>query len=234
MDSREDAAASKIQALHRGNQARKSVDAKRQREAAAATKIQSLQRGRQSRRNVQDIRKNLELVTMPPRQQTNTFVDLKVSLPAFRQRLKTWDSLVESLSSCELATGTKLDYERMLYSTEQAPDSYANAFSRKVFEQVLSYDECRVRARKLRAQHEAIEAAKPPPAPEMTRGADAEEDDVTSPSKTKKQLRDEAAQRKADRERLMTVVQCEHDALCKLSKLENVLKLHSLRIPFSN
>jgi hypothetical protein len=235
MSTREDQAASKIQALHRGSQARRVVDEKRQRESSAATRIQSIQRGRNARAAAVQKRKELELFTLPPSKQTQEYVEVRMSLPALRQRIKSWDQVMDNIAAAELVPGNPtFDFDRITYSTTDAPESFANAFSRAKFEAIVAYDAARVLASKRRAEHEAVEAAKPPPPPPAPPRDEADDDEEpTSPTKTKKQLREEAEQRKADRERLKGVVEAEHDANCRLGKLANVLKLHTLRIPLS-
>lgn len=55
-DADEAAAATRIQAMQRGRQARRQVDQKRADDTAAATKIQAMQRGKQARKQVDEKR----------------------------------------------------------------------------------------------------------------------------------------------------------------------------------
>lgn len=232
--NREDQAAAKIQALQRGRKARQEVQQVKHREEQAATKIQALQRGRTSRKVAEQKRKELAVFSKPPRMQTASYIDVGVSLAAMRQRSKTWDHFLELLAEADLVDSRfKLDVDNMLYSTTVQPNSFPNAFSRKVFEAVVAADAARVLATKRRAEHEAIEAAKPPPPPPAAPRDDGDDvdDEDKRPAKTKKQLREEAEQRKADKERLKQVLEAEYDAQCRFQKLVNVLKLDSLRIP---
>jgi hypothetical protein len=236
MASREDGAAAKIQALQRGRHARKEVEDKKNRESAAATRIQAIQRGRHSRKVAAQVRKDLELFVRPATKQTQQYVDVRMSLPALRQRVKNWEEFVESVSGADFVDGAHtIDFDHIMYSTEAQPDSFPNAFSRKLFDSIVAYDAARVDAQQKRAKHEAIEAAKPPPPPAAVRtdGAEDDEEESATPTKSKKQLREEAEQRKADRERLKGVLDAEHDAACRQQKLANVVKLHSLRFPIA-
>ena len=170
---------------------------------------------------------------MPPAKHTQHYVDVQISLTALRQRFKTWDSLIEAIACAGITPSrVSFDYDRMSYSTVDSPDSFANAFNRAKFEAIVDYDSARVVASKRRAEHEAIEAAKPPPPPPLPPRDDAEdEEENPAPQKTKKQLREEAEERKKDRERLRAVLDAEHEAACRLRKLSNALKLGTLRIP---
>ena len=233
MSSREDQAAAKIQAMHRGSQARREVDDKRKREAAAATKIQSIQRGKAARLAAEHKRKELELFVLPASKQTQQHVEVQMSLPALRQRVKTWDDFVTNLNAAAIVhENSRLNADGITYSSQDAPTSFANAFTRQKFEALVAYDSARVLASKRRGEHEKIEATKPPPPPPQVRDdVDDDEEEPAAPSKTKKQLREEAEQRKIDRERLNAVIEAEHDAACRLQKLANLLKLHSVRVP---
>lgn len=229
-DSREDSAASKIQALRRGHVARKEVDEKKKTESAAATKIQAIQRGRHSRKVADQKRVDLTLFQTPPVLRTRDALVINMSLAAVRQRVKAWSELLDALEATECVdSGSRLDTNNIWYSTTDAPESFANVFNEKTFTALTEFDAARVKATKLRKLHDAIEAAKPPPPP-PPKVVNEDDEEPAVPQKTKKQLREEEEQRKADRERLRTLLAAEHDAACRQQKLANLLKLGALKV----
>jgi hypothetical protein len=236
MTTREDIAAAKMQALHRGHQARVVVTEKRNKETSAATKIQSLQRGRKSRHAVEQRRKDLELFVQPLIFQCQKHIEAAVSLSALRQRTKNWEAFQEAVTSAGLVPPTiGLDTAGITYSTASNPASYGNAFNERALTNLLSYDKSCALATQLRAEHEQIMAERPPPVVAEVKAAagddEGEEEEDEAPQKSKKQLKEEEDQRKADKFRLTAVFAAEHAVVCLKQKLANVLQLHAVKIP---
>jgi hypothetical protein len=147
-------------------------------------------------------------------------------------RLPTWESFAGLLQT-ELALvlpERKPDLCNVLYSTNAAPETFGNALNEKAFALLKDHDATKAQAQALRAEHEAIEAAKPPPVV-VEKRYDENGEELPEKPKSKRQLREEAEQKKKDTERLRKVLETEHRFECLAIKLRNVFQLHSIRVP---
>lgn len=145
------------------------------------------------------------------------------------------------------------DARAVYYSTSRNPSSFANVLDERLLLRIHAADKAARVAEKLRTEHEkivqdraaaaAVEAANQPPPVDRKRDVteDAEQDaeeggdggdgSHEGVKKTKKQLREEAAQRKADRERLHSVLVAELASSTEQSRLAHAFSMMYLRVP---
>ena len=148
--------------------------------------------------------------------------------------IPSWEAFT-TLLQAELAAvlpARKADLSNMLYSTIADPETFGNAFNEKLFSLLKEHDGTKREAQALRAAHEAIEAAKPPPVV-VEKRFDENGDEIPEKPKSKKQQREEAEQKKRDLERLRKVLETEHRFECLAVKLKNAFALHSIRVPLA-
>ena len=229
--SQEDAAV-KIQALQRGAIARRKAQEERKvkRENVAAAKIQALQRGRLARQHVSEQRR-VGVIERPHIFECATYFTARCSLEALR-RLKNWEEWTSTVESeVAMCSGTP-NFDGIFYSTTDAKENFANRLTPKLFAMLLEYDRVVAEAKARRAEHEAIEAAKPPPPPPPQPQLDENGEEIPPPPKPKKQQREEAERKKQDDQRLLQVLQAEHAATCLGIKLANLLRLHAVRVEY--
>lgn len=151
--------------------------------------------------------------------------------PTSDLRLPTWDSFA-ALLGAELAftlPSRKADLANVLYSTNQAPETFGNALNATIFQLLKEHDATKAEAQALRAAHEAIEAAKPPLVV-VEKRFDENGEEIPEKPKSKRVLREEAEQKKKDIERLRKVVETEHRFECMAIKLKNAFQLNSIRV----
>lgn len=146
-------------------------------------------------------------------------------------RLATWEDFTARLQSelSRVLPDRTPDFSNILYSTKLSPENFSNAFNAKVFAQLQEHDLTKAQAATLRAEHEAIEAAKPPPVV-VEKRYDENGEELPEKPKSKRQLREEAEQKKRDLERLRKVVETEHRFECIAVKLKNVFLLDSIQV----
>jgi len=230
-------AAAKIQALHRGTNARKEVRvkrAKKERCDAAAVRIQSLQRGKVARERAAQVRSEATLLRLPVELETSECVIVRIQLETLRRRVDTWEAFVEAI--VEVMNGRPFGTDRVLYSTEEKnPVTFANALTKDKFLLLKEFDTKRRQAEKYLKEHNEIEAAKAaeaaaeaakPPPPPLPEG----EDPPPPPQKTKKQLREEAERKKAETARIQTMVNTQYEVQCLEQKLRNLMLLKYIRL----
>lgn len=234
----ENLAAAKIQALQRGRQSRVQVAKIKKEQELAATKIQALHRGRQGRFAATKKKEETPLFMRPHTYSCTEFTVIRTRLEVLRQKpaTYTWNDFVGDVEleihETRGADGAALDESTegwLTYSTGKSPDVFANNFTEKLFNTLREYDLALKHALHLRAEHEAIEAARPPP-PKVEIKLDENGEEIAPPPKSKKQLREEAERKKEDTARLKTLLEAEHRVACFDIKVRNVQGLHSLRI----
>jgi hypothetical protein len=231
MASREDAAAAKIQALQRGKLARQQVEAKRVREGEAAKKIQALQRGRFARQRAAELRKDLQLFVKPHSFSSEEYTVIQLQPGSLRKKARQWGEFLAALAS---ETGREVDGDEIYYSTQKLPQSFSNRLTQSLFECLMAHDKAQAEAAVSRSKHEAIEAAKPPPPPPPPPRFDENGEEIPPPPKPRRQLREEAEQRKIDRERLQGVLDAEHKVACLATRLPNLFQIHSIKVGHLN
>lgn len=166
----------------------------------------------------------------------NGEVDIAVSLAELRQ-LSSYEALLQALEA-EIAEvyGARfalLKDEGILYSLRNSSTQFGNELNRRLFDLLRRFDATHATGIQLRAEHEAIEASRPPPKVHEPK-FDENGEEIPPPPKSKKAQREEAEQKKQDAERLKKVLQTEHSAACDAVKLANLFEVHSLRIRVSS
>lgn len=253
----ESTAATKIQALQRGRQSRAEVAQLKKQQQDAATKIQALHRGRLGRVAAARAKDETPIFTRPHTYSCDEFTVIKTRFDLVRAKDESygWANFVADVqgelidvygsarsfgdpagaasATAEAATtaavGRGGSESWLSYSTTKNPETFANNLTEKVFVTLREFDVARKHALHLRAEHEAIEAARPPP-PKVEPKFDENGDEIPPPPKSKKQLREEAELKKQDTARLKTLLEAEHAVACLELKVKNVAQLHSIRV----
>ena len=233
----QDKAAAKIQALHRGTNARKEarvIRAEKERCDAAAVRIQAIQRGRFARERAQQVRSDATLIRLPAELETSEYVVMRMQMETLRRRVDTWEAFCEAVQ--DVMNGRPFGTTQVLYSTEEkAPEAFANALTKDKFLAIKEFDNKRREADKARKENDEVEAVKAaeaeaerqkPPPPPLPEG----EEPPPPPQKTKKQMREEADKKKAEKERVQRMVNVEYEVQCLAQKLQNLLKLKYIRV----
>jgi hypothetical protein len=231
--SKEDLAAAKIQALQRGRTARHAVDAKRTRETAAAVRIQALQRGREGRNAAARKKEGMTLFRKPLVHDCSTHAIVPISLTALRSRAFSWEEFTKALS--DIVDGRPFVEEELSYSTTVQPRAFGNSLVPRVLEHLKAFQKAEALALRLREEHEAIMAARPPPPPlEVVKDPETGEETTVEPTKTKKQIREEAEQAKGDRDRMKALLEAEHTVAHLTQRLVNVFKMHAIKVMYTD
>jgi len=143
----------------------------------------------------------------------------------------TWEAIVQLLQkeAEEVYGWSGIKSDTITYSTKEHTASFTNTLSQKMFERVVAHDSYVKQATVLRTEHEAIEAAKPPP--EETKPVlDDNGEPIPPKPKSKRQMREEAEQRKKDTERLRALLEAEHKVECAAIPLTNAFKVFAVRV----
>lgn len=123
----------------------------------------------------------------------------------------------------------KIDAHTIMYSTIHSSDKFSNPFTGRAIANLLEFDAAEAEAARLQAEHDEIEAAKPPKVITEIH-YDENGDEIPPKPKKKKEIKAEAEARKIDVERYQRLMTAHHKAETLSGKVRNSKAAHSIRV----
>ena len=161
----------------------------------------------------------------------DSYTVIRIHLDTIRRSKVSWDTFIECLTAemAGLDIPRKIDADTIMYSTSNSIDKFSNPFNSRAITNLVEFDAAEAEAARLQAEHDEIEAAKPPKViPEIQ--YDENGDEIPPKPKKKKEIKAEAEARKIDIERYQQLMSAHHKAEALSGKVRNSKFAHSIRV----